>query len=145
MLKLLVIGNLGKDAIVNTLQSGQSVINFSVAHTENYKDKDGVKQQKTTWIDCAWWTDKHAVVPYLKKGTQIYLEGTAEVKTFSKQDVSTGTSLGCRVLMVQLIGGASNSNGQSNEQGKPTAADTGEKWKPAPAEATGATNDDLPF
>jgi len=116
MLKLLVIGNLGKDAIVNTLQSGQSVINFSVAHTEKYKDNKGEQHQKTTWVDCAWWTDKHAVVPYLKKGTSVYVEGVPEVKTFSKNDGTTGTSLTLRLFACQLLGGGnkdSNGNGQA--------------------------------
>jgi single-strand DNA-binding protein len=144
MLKLLVIGNLGKDAVVNTLQSGQAVINFSVAHTENYKDRDGNKQQKTQWVDCAWWTDKHAIVPYLKKGTQVYLEGQPEVKTFNKNDGGTGVSLVLRVLGCNLLSSSSNGNGGANANASSTpSAKTEDFSKQAPPAAT--VEDELPF
>ena len=51
MIKLQVIGNLGKDAVVNNV-NGKSVINFNVAHTERYKDAQGVQKDRTTWVDC---------------------------------------------------------------------------------------------
>jgi single-strand DNA-binding protein len=49
LIKLTVIGNLGRDAIVRDVQ-GKSVISFSVAHTEKFKDNMGVQKDKTTWI-----------------------------------------------------------------------------------------------
>jgi single-strand DNA-binding protein len=73
MLKVLVIGHLGKDATVNNV-NGKTVINFTVAHSEKYKDAQGDRQSKTTWVDCAWWSDRSAIVPYLKKGAQVYVE-----------------------------------------------------------------------
>jgi single-strand DNA-binding protein len=138
MLKLFVIGNLGKDAIVNQV-GNNSVINFSVAHTERYKDKNGQQQQKTTWVDAAWWTDKHAIVPYLTKGTQVFLEGVPEVKTFSKQDGTTGTSLVLRVGACTLIGG--NNNNNSNAQVTTAAPQTNNDFS---SQAPAAV-DDLPF
>ena len=48
MIKLLVIGNLGKDAVVNNV-NGKSVINFSVAHTEKYKDAQGNQKDRTVY------------------------------------------------------------------------------------------------
>ena len=50
MIKLQVIGNLGKDCITNTV-NGKSVMNFSVAHTEKFRDSQGVQKDKTTWVD----------------------------------------------------------------------------------------------
>lgn len=143
MLKALIIGNLGKDAVVNTLPSGQSVINFSVAHTESYKDKQGDKQSKTTWVDCAWWTDKHAIVPYLKKGTQVYIEGQPEIKTYTKNDGGMGVSFTCRVLGCQLLGSSSNSNGSANAEAKPAT----NNYQSAAANNAAANEpvDDLPF
>ena len=59
MIKLQVIGNLGKDGTVNTV-NGKNVINFSVAHTEKYRDAQGTQKERTTWVECAYWTDKTA-------------------------------------------------------------------------------------
>ena len=78
MIKMQVIGNLGKDCVVNTV-NGKNVINFTVAHSEKYKDSQGNNQEKTTWVDCAYWTDRTAISPYLTKGKQVFVEGTPEV------------------------------------------------------------------
>lgn len=110
MLKALIIGNLGRDCTVNQV-SGKSVINFSVAHTE--KNKDG--QSKTTWVECAYWTDKTGIAPYLKTGVQVYVEGFPEIKTYTKKDGSgQGVSFTVRVQSVQLLGG--KSEGQASQQ-----------------------------
>jgi len=85
MIKLQVIGNLGKDAVLNNV-NGKNVINFTVAHTERYKDAQGVQKDRTTWVDCAYWTDRTAVAPYLKKGTMVYVEGTPDVRTYTTAD-----------------------------------------------------------
>lgn len=105
MIKMLLIGNLGKDATTNTV-NGKLVINFTVAHTEKYKDAQGAQHEKTTWVDCAYWTDRTGIVQYLTKGKQVYVEGQPEARSFSKQDGTTGVSLSCRVHSVQLLGGA---------------------------------------
>ncbi len=104
MIKMQIIGHLGKDCVVNTV-NGKNVINFTVAHTEKYRDSQGNNQEKTTWVDCAYWTDRTAVSPYLTKGKQVYVEGTPDVKSFSRQDGTAGASLSLRVREVQLLGG----------------------------------------
>ncbi|MDI3321875.1 single-stranded DNA-binding protein [Pinibacter soli] len=103
MIKLQVIGNLGKDCVTSNV-NGRSVMNFNVAHTEKYKDAQGNQVDKTIWVECAYWSDRTAVAAYLKKGTQVYVEGTPEVRTYSKNDGSTGASLTLRVQSVQLLG-----------------------------------------
>lgn len=80
MLKLNVIGHLGKDAVVNNV-NGKSVINFSVAHSEKIRDAQGNQNDKTVWVECAYWTDRVAIAPYLKKGTQVYAEGNGDIRT----------------------------------------------------------------
>lgn len=112
MMKLQVIGHLGKDAIVNTV-NGKSVMNFTVAHSEKFKNAQGVQQDKTIWIDCSYWNDRTALAPYLKKGTQVYVEGQPEVRSYQKNDGTTGVSLSLRVQNVQLLG--SKPEGQRNE------------------------------
>lgn len=103
MIKLQVIGNLGKDCMVN-LVNGKNVINFNIAHTERFRDSSGQPKEKTTWVECAYWTDRTGVSPYLKKGTQVYVEGIPEVRQFTRNDGTPGSSLSLRVTSLQLLG-----------------------------------------
>ena len=118
MLKLNVIGHLGKDAIVNNV-NGKSVINFSVAHSEKIRDAQGNTTDKTIWVECAYWTDKVAISPYLKKGTQVYAEGNGDIRSYTTNDGRSGTNLTLRVLNIQLLGGKSDGDngGGNNNQG----------------------------
>ncbi|MEP6683442.1 MAG: single-stranded DNA-binding protein [Parafilimonas sp.] len=152
MIKLMVIGNLGKDCIVNTV-NGKNVINFSVAHTEKFKDSAGAQREKTTWVECAYWTDRTGISPYLKKGTQVYAEGTPEVRTYQTNDGKSGASLSLRVQTVQLLGnkgegaGAqqpdrSYSNSNSNSNGNSYSSQSSNV--PANDDINDA-GDDLPF
>ncbi|MFC4232944.1 single-stranded DNA-binding protein [Parasediminibacterium paludis] len=104
MIKLNVIGHLGKDAVVNNA-NGKSVINFSIAHTEKLRDAQGNQKDKTIWVDCAYWTDRVAIAPYLKKGTQVYAEGSPDIRTYTTNDGRNGATLTLRVLNIQLLGG----------------------------------------
>ena len=129
MIKMQVIGNLGKDCVVNNV-NGKSVINFTVAHTEKYKDSQGNNQEKTTWVDCAYWTDRTAIAPYLTKGTQVFVEGNPEVRSFQRNDGTAGASLSLRIREVQLLGrkgegGGSMDNNSSMPQRQETAASAG--------------------
>jgi single-strand DNA-binding protein len=114
MLKLQVIGHLGKDCTTNVV-NGKNVINFSVAHSEKYKDSSGVQKDKTLWVECAYWTERTAIAPYLKKGQQVYCEGTPDIRTYMKNDGTNGTSLTLRVLSVQLLGGGSRTEGSETD------------------------------
>jgi single-strand DNA-binding protein len=115
MIKLMVIGNLGKDCIVNTV-NGKNVINFSVAHTEKFKDSTGAQREKTTWVECAYWTDRTGISPYLKKGQQVYAEGTPEVRTYQTNDGKSGASLTMRVQSVQLLGAKGENSGMQTQE-----------------------------
>lgn len=103
MIKTILIGHLGRDAVVNDV-SGYKVINFSVAHSEKYTDRNNVQQNKTLWVECSWWTEKHNIVPYLKKGTQVFVEGRPDVRLFEYPNGGTGVSMTMRVQSVQLLG-----------------------------------------
>lgn len=104
MLKATLIGNLGQDAVVNNV-NGTTVINFSACHTEKYKNREGVVVEKGTWVNCSYFTDKTAVAQYLKKGTQVYVEGTPEAKTYTQRNGQAASSLNLRVTSIQLLGG----------------------------------------
>jgi single-strand DNA-binding protein len=143
MIKLQVIGNLGKDCIVNTV-NGKNVINFTVAHTEKFRDSQGNNQERTTWVDCAYWTDRTGISPYLTKGKQVYVEGTPEVRTFTRNDGTAGASLSLRVREVQLLGGRGDSNSSS------PAMSTSESYSSSKTSIPNAADisepiDDLPF
>lgn len=138
MIKLQIIGNLGKDCVVNTV-NGKNVINFTVAHTEKFKDSQGNQQEKTTWVDCAYWTDRTAISPYLTKGKQVFAEGTPEVRTFTRQDGTAGASLSLRVREVQLLGGRGDSGSAPASSSSASPASVS-----APADMTEPV-DDLPF
>jgi single-strand DNA-binding protein len=144
MIKLQVIGNLGKDCIVNTV-NGKTVINFSVAHTEKFRDAQGNQKDKTIWVECAYWTDRTAVAPYLTKGKTVYVEGQPEVRTYTTSDGRSGASLSLRVLTVQLIGGRSDGAPSSNEGYNQESAPVQRRSEvPAPSDVTEPI-DDLPF
>ena len=147
MIKMQIIGNLGKDCVVNTV-NGKNVINFTLAHTEKYKDSQGNLQEKTTWVDCAYWTDRTAIAQYLIKGKQVYAEGQPEARSFQRNDGTPGSSLSLRVREVQLLGGrGENSGGGAYQQpANASSALSGNSntSTPSPNEITEPV-DDLPF
>lgn len=143
MIKMQVIGNLGKDCVVNTV-NGKNVINFTVAHTEKYKDSQGNQQEKTTWVDCAYWTDRTAVAQYLSKGKQVFVEGQPEARSFQRNDGTPGSSLSLRVREVQLLGGKSDSSSGSYQPNASAIASPSNSNIPSPSDITEPV-DDLPF
>jgi single-strand DNA-binding protein len=142
MIRLVVIGHLGKDAITNNV-NGKTVINFNVAHAEKYKDAQGNQKEKTTWVDCSYWTEKLGVVPFLKKGSSIYVEGQPDVRTYTTNDGRTGASLVLRVASIQLLGSGNNQNQNTGNN-----SGGGNNYQSAPAAAGDFLDDgtsDLPF
>lgn len=139
MIKMQIIGHLGKDALVKNV-NGKTVINFSVAHSERYKNAAGELVEKTTWADCAYWTDKVNVAPYLLKGTLVYVEGQPEADVFTSTGGVATATLRMRVGMVQLLGAKSENAAApvANKQQAPTTSTP-------PPQAASAAVDDLPF
>src|SRR5476651_2661232 len=111
MIKLQIVGNLGKDCIMKEV-NGRNVINFSVAHTERYKDSQGVQKERTTWVECAYWSDKTAIAPYLVKGKMVYAEGSPEADAYTNKEGQPAATLRMRVQSLQLLGG--NTDGQGS-------------------------------
>lgn len=138
MIKLQVIGNLGKDCVTNNV-NGKTVMNFNVAHTEKYKDAQGNQKDKTIWVECAYWSDRTGIAPYLRKGTQVYVEGTPDVRSYTKSDGTNGVSLSLRVGSVQLLGGRNEGGPAAGGYAAPTAVSS------SPANEISEPVDDLPF
>ena len=140
MIKMQVIGNLGKDCVVNTV-NGKNVINFTVAHTEKYRDSQGNNQEKTTWVECAYWTDRTALAPYLQKGQQVFVEGAPEVRSFTRNDGTAGASLSLRVREVQLLGRKGDNTGGGGSYQENTAV----RQQASAPSVMDDVADDLPF
>jgi len=146
MIKMQVIGRLGKDCVVNAV-NGKNVINFTVAHSEKYRDSQGNNQEKTIWVDCAYWTDRTAVSPYLTKGTQVFVEGSPEVRSFTRQDGTGGASLSLRVREVQLLGSKPDNGSTATPSYSGAAASGSSQGSSSVPSASEITEpiDDLPF
>jgi single-strand DNA-binding protein len=85
--KVILIGNLGKDPEVRTLESGTKVANFSLATSETYKDKDGQKVTQTEWHNIVLWRGLAEVAEkYLKKGNQVFIEGKIRTRSWDDKD-----------------------------------------------------------
>jgi single-strand DNA-binding protein len=119
-------------------------MNFTVAHTEKFKDAQGVQKERTVWVDCAYWSEKTGIAPYLKKGTQVFVEGAPDLRTYTKTDGTFGATIALRVLGVQLLGSKPSDNSGSADSGQ------GGSYANQP-ESSSMTNevpeaaDDLPF
>ena len=138
-----MIGRLGRDCTTNTV-NGKSVINFTVAHSEKFRDNQGVTKEKTLWVDCAYWTDRTAVAPYLRKGTQVYVEGAPDVKSYQKNDGTPGVGMTLRVFSVQLLGSASDNNSGPSENSYSGSTQSSAASVPSASDITEPI-DDLPF
>ena len=88
--KVCIIGNLGKDPEVRTLNSGSKVTNLSVATTESWTDKNsGEKREKTEWHRVVIFNEKLGEIAdrYLRKGSKVYLEGALQTRKWEKDGV----------------------------------------------------------
>ena len=85
--RVILIGNLGKDPEVKRLENGAVVAKFSVATSENYKDKIGEWNTNTEWHDVVCWRNlAERAESTLKKGVQVYVEGKLTHRTWQDQD-----------------------------------------------------------
>lgn len=85
--KVMLIGRLGQDPELKHTPSGAAVVNFSVATSESWNDKDGKKQEKTEWSRIVAWNKLAEICnQYLKKGSQCYVEGKLATRTWDDKD-----------------------------------------------------------
>lgn len=102
--KTQLAGYLGQDATVQIV-NGKQVINGSVAHSEKWKDAQGVQKEKTTWVNFSWWTDRNGIVQYLKKGQLVFIEGQVEARNYTTRTGENIAQLQLRVHNLNLLGG----------------------------------------
>jgi len=138
--KVILIGNLGKDPQLDYTSSGKARCRFSLATTEQYKDRDGQQQEKTEWHNIVMWGRTAEIAgEYLKKGSKVYIEGSIQTRQYQDKEGQTKyiTEIIGRVL--QLL----NRNGQQRNEAPPPEEPAG---KPVPKKAgPPADDDELPF
>jgi len=115
MLKAQILGHLGNDCQVSNV-NGVTVINFNCCHSEKYKNKEGVIVNKSVWVNCSYFTEKTAIAAYLKKGTQIYAEGTISADIYKNKEGQSIPQLRLRVNMVQLLGSSPKKDNPQPQQ-----------------------------
>jgi len=85
--KVLLVGNLGKDPELRFMPNGEAVANITLATSEVWKDKSGVKQEKTEWHRVTFYRRLAEIVgEHLKKGSSIYLEGRLETRKWTDKE-----------------------------------------------------------
>jgi single-strand DNA-binding protein len=136
--KVILVGNLGRDAEVKVTAGGQSVASFSIATTETWT-KDGEKKEKTEWHRIVLWgRQADTLQPYLTKGKQIYVEGRLETRNWEKDGQKHYTTEVKADRIVLLGGGRGGERGERGDRGDSGYADP-------LANAAPITDDDIPF
>lgn len=91
--KCIIVGSVGKDPEVRVTQQGDCIVNFSVATTESWKDKQGQKQEATEWHRiCAFGKLAEIIRDYVVKGSKVYVDGKLKTRSYEKDGVKMYTT-----------------------------------------------------
>jgi len=138
--KVILLGNVGKDPEVKYFDNDVAVASFSLATSETYKDKSGQKQTKTEWHNITAWRGLAKLAEnYIKKGTQLYIEGKITTRSWDDKDGNKRYTTEIVANNIQMLG---KKDSGSSETAAPTPS-----VDEAPQDTglgDGAT-DDLPF
>jgi len=146
MLQVEIIGNIGNDAQVKDF-NGKKYIAFNVAHSEKFKNQQGVETERTTWVSVLK-PGESAVAQYLKKGTPVFVRGDLSVKAYKDNAGIWQVGVNCLAREVQLLPGGKRDQNAGTQQEAPAeqATNTNTNVSSAPAASEGEGNaDDLPF
>jgi len=150
--KAILIGNLGKDPEVRYMPSGEAIANITLATTDTWKDKSGEKQERTEWHRVSFFGRQAEVVgEYLKKGSQIYVEGRIQTRKWQDKEGQDRYTTEIVADRMQMLGSKSSGGGSFEVvENRPAAASSG--GTAAPAKAAPAAkgsfdnfDDDIPF
>ena len=118
MIKMTVIGNIGADAVQRET-NGRKYTTFNVAVSTKYKNQDGTETERTTWISCAR-DGQSPVDQWLKRGRQVYMEGTPSVSMFTDNQGHPNCNLKLAVHRIELLGGKDENQQQNQQQQQQT-------------------------
>lgn len=133
--KAIILGNVGKDPEVRFLADGKATANLSVATSSSWKDKSGEKQESTEWHRISAFGKLAEIIgEYVKKGSQIYIEGRITTRKWKDKEGVERYSTEIIADQMQMLGGRGE---KSEAPAKPAKA--------APAGKFDDMNDDIPF
>lgn len=157
--KVILVGNLGRDPEVRYTPNGDAVANYSIATTETWKDKNGMRQEKTEWHNVVMYRRLAEIAgEYLKKGSQVYIEGRLQTRKWQDKQGNDRYTTEIVADHMQMLGqrdggGASDRRGGSRQDYHP-APSKGEGREqeprqepkpPGPAANFDDMDDDIPF
>ena len=123
MKKISIIGNVTKDAEIRSFEGGRSVINIDVAVNERFKDKNGQKQERTSFIRCAMWREVTTIAQYITKGTKLYVEGSPDADAYVNKEGKAVGNLKINVREIEFLGSAKKSEDTGSSEGAPPPVD----------------------
>jgi single-strand DNA-binding protein len=141
MNKVILVGNIGRDAELKYTQGGTAVAAFSLATTEKWTDKGGEKQEKTEWHRInVWGKTAEALAEYLAKGKQVLVEGSLNTREWQDKDGNKRQTTEIKAHNIVLLGGGPGRAADGD------ASSAGNRERSVPAGvAAGAGDDDIPF
>lgn len=125
--KVILVGRLGNDPEIKTLSSGQVVCNVNVATSEAWTDKNGQKQERTEWSRVVLWGQPASFLgQFGKKGSQVYVEGKLETRTWEDQQGNKRYTTEIKAIKCELFN-KDNSNNESFDLGSEPNFDSNEE------------------
>jgi single-strand DNA-binding protein len=147
--KVILVGNLGRDAELRYTPGGAAVATLNMATTEIWNDKGGQRQEKTEWHRVVvWGKTAESLSEYLTKGKQIYVEGRLQTRQWDDKDGNkryTTEIRGDRIVLLSGGGGGGGGGTRGQTMSRGGGADQGghEMGPEPPSEPL--TDDDIPF
>ncbi len=140
--KVILVGNLGRDPEVRYMPDGGAITNVSIATTDTWKDKDGSKQEKTEWHRVVFFSRLAEIAgEYLKKGSQIYIEGRLQTRKWQDKDGQEKYSTEVIAEKMQMLGGKSG-NAEMGERSSAPSNNSPSNRNPGRIDDF---EDDIPF
>ena len=147
--KVILVGNLGRDAELRYTPGGAPVATLNLATTEVWNDKaSGQKQEKTEWHRIVLWgKSAESLSEYLTKGKQIYVEGRLQTRKWQDKDGNDKYTTEIRADRITLLGGGGGGGGTRAPQRTPAAvaAGGGGDHEPMGEPISELSDDDIPF
>jgi len=121
--KVILVGNVGKDPETRHLEGGNTVSKFSLATSEVYKNKDGEKITNTEWHNIVLWRGLAEIAEkYVKKGSQLYIEGRIRTRNYTDQDNNTRYITEIIGDVMQMLGKRSEAASQDSHEKPPATS-----------------------
>ena len=146
--KVILVGNLGRDAELRYTPGGAAVATLNMATTEVWNDKSGQRQEKTEWHRVVLWgKTAESLNEYLTKGKQIYVEGRLQTRQWDDKDGNKRYTTEIRGDRVVLLGGGGGGRGGGSysQGGGAERGGGGDFGAPGPEGSAPLTDDDIPF